>query len=144
MFAKRGAVMEPTVARSKNLRLGVTGALLFSRGQFAQVLEGSLESVETVFEAIQLDARHRDLNVLFFQPIEKRDFGDWSMAFAGLLDEEVLPINVPGVYANQDSTAVDHRQYFESSDQSTRAGRGVLRKRCLSVWGEFPFRVQAV
>jgi hypothetical protein len=93
------------VACSTNLRLAVTGALLFSRGHFAQVLEGSRASVETVFEAIQRDPRHRDVNVLYFNPIEKRDFADWSMAFAGLLNEAVLPFNVDGVYANQDSIA---------------------------------------
>ena len=43
--------------------------------------------------------------MLYFRPIEKRDFADWSMAFAGLLDEAVLPFNVDGVYANQDSIA---------------------------------------
>ena len=96
-----------SVSRSKNRRLGVTGALLFSRGRFAQVFEGSQASVEAVFEAIQRDLRHRDVKVLYFKPIGKRNFGDWSMAFAGLLDEAVLPVNVDGVSSNHDAIATD-------------------------------------
>jgi hypothetical protein len=61
--------------------------------------------VETVFEAIQRDPRHRDVNVLYFNPIEKRDFADWSIAFAGLLDEAVLRFEVNGVYGNPDTMA---------------------------------------
>jgi hypothetical protein len=93
------------VAREKNLRLGVTGAFLFSHESFAQVLEGSRASVETVFEAIQRDSRHRDINVLYFSPIKERDFGEWTMAFAGMLDEARIPINVDGIHANYDSIA---------------------------------------
>ena len=44
-------------ARKTNSRLGVTGALLFSHGYFAQALEGSQASIETVFQLIQCDTR---------------------------------------------------------------------------------------
>ena len=71
------------VSRVNNARDGVTGGLLFSEGCFAQVLEGPLDAVEAAFERIQCDARHCEVVVLQSGPIAKRDFPDWSMAFAG-------------------------------------------------------------
>ena len=70
-------------ARRNNANNGVTGALLFSADCFAQVLEGPLAKVETVFERIQMDDRHDDVRMLFHRPIEKRAFGAWTMAFGG-------------------------------------------------------------
>jgi hypothetical protein len=73
-----------TTARRNNAQRGVTGALLYSAGCFAQVLEGPIGEVERTFEQIQLDPRHRDVRVLQFHPLAQRSFGDWSMAFAGI------------------------------------------------------------
>ena len=70
-------------SRRNNARDGVTGALLFSQGCFAQVLEGPLDAVERAFERIQCDERHSDVTVLHSKPITARDFADWSMAFTG-------------------------------------------------------------
>ena len=74
------------VARRKNPRLGVTGALLYNDGSFAQLLEGPLASVEQIFESIQRDPRHSDVVVITSGPIEARTFPEWSMAFAGRRD----------------------------------------------------------
>jgi hypothetical protein len=71
-------------ARKSNALRQITGALLYSSGCFAQVLEGPLSEVETTFERIQLDPRHREIKILQFNPLERRSFGDWSMAFAGI------------------------------------------------------------
>lgn len=70
-------------SRANNGRDGITGALLFSAGCFAQVLEGSLPAVERTFERIQCDPRHGTVTVLRCAPIAAREFGDWSMAYAG-------------------------------------------------------------
>ncbi len=71
------------VSRENNAREGITGGLLFSKGYFAQVLEGPLDAVERTFERIQCDDRHGDVVVLQSGPISARDFPDWSMAFTG-------------------------------------------------------------
>ena len=67
-------------ARSNNSRKEVTGALLYSSGYFAQVLEGPKASIEMVFESIQRDHRHKDVTVLECSGIPLRDFPEWSMA----------------------------------------------------------------
>ena len=85
-------------ARRNNHRVGVTGALLFSDGCFAQVLEGEREHVEATFEAIQCDPRHRDVTILHLHQVEHRSFGAWSMAFAGVDGVSVDPnINAEGM-----------------------------------------------
>jgi hypothetical protein len=72
-----------TAARRNNPILGVTGALMFNAGCFAQVLEGSHDSIQSTFERIQCDPRHSNVTVLAFKPAAARGFGDWSMAYVG-------------------------------------------------------------
>jgi hypothetical protein len=75
------AILEQS--RSNNAAVGVTGALMFNIGCFAQVLEGPQPAVEATFERIQQDERHGEVSVLEFGPVEHRNFPNWSMAFVG-------------------------------------------------------------
>ena len=70
-------------AQRNNAQLGVTGALIFNAGMFAQVLEGDRHAVELTFERIQRDIRHGDVQVLAFEEAPDRGFPSWSMAFLG-------------------------------------------------------------
>ena len=67
-------------ARTRNAAQGVTGALLYNSGYFAQVLEGPKTAIEATFERIQRDQRHGDVTVLEFAESDTRDFAEWSMA----------------------------------------------------------------
>ena len=71
------------VSKRNNARVGVTGALLFNGGSFAQVLEGSRAAVEATFERIQRDPRHSDVAVLQCESVPSRGFPNWSMGFVG-------------------------------------------------------------
>ena len=70
------------LSRANNARDGITGALLYSDGCFAQVLEGGLDIVQRTFERIQRDTRHGDVIVLEARRAEARMFGMWDMALA--------------------------------------------------------------
>ena len=72
-----------SASRRNNEEAGITGALLFNAGCFAQVLEGPLMAVEETFERIQQDERHGDVSLLALEPIERRSFGNWAMGFVG-------------------------------------------------------------
>ena len=72
-----------STSQRNNAASDVTGALLFNKGAFAQVLEGPRRSVEETFERIQQDDRHSEVTVLQCGPAECRAFGNWSMAFVG-------------------------------------------------------------
>ncbi len=72
-----------STARQYNKRDQLTGALLFNRQVFAQVLEGPQQAIEDTFERIQCDPRHTDTTVLSFQAIDERCFAQWSMGYEG-------------------------------------------------------------
>ena len=93
-------------ARRNNLLVGVTGALLFSHGCFAQVLEGAREDVDLVFERVRGDRRHRDLRILQQGPVSARSFGDWWMAYAGTTSQDGQTVSLPaGIFDPQDILA---------------------------------------
>jgi hypothetical protein len=70
-------------SQRNNTRLGVTGALVFNSGFFAQALEGDCSAIEKVFEKIQHDPRHGDVQILAYNPAIERVFPNWSMAYLG-------------------------------------------------------------
>lgn len=71
------------IAKEKNIKKNITGALLFNAGYFAQVLEGPMDVVEELFEIIQEDTRHTGCVILCCEPTETRTFTKWSMAYEG-------------------------------------------------------------
>ncbi|MDP9170959.1 MAG: BLUF domain-containing protein [Acidobacteriota bacterium] len=79
-------------ARRNNGAAGVSGALLYNAGSFAQILEGPLRAIERVFEVIQRDPRHTDVTVIQSGRVVERQFPDWSMAFAGNSSMEGTPV----------------------------------------------------
>ena len=89
--AIRGILLK---SRENNRRANVSGALLFNAGCFAQVLEGSREAVEQTFERIACEARHRDITVLEAGVSGPRVFDEWSMAYAGTVADDALPLLV--------------------------------------------------
>lgn len=91
-------------ANKNNPALGVTGALLYSGGYFCQVIEGTQEVLEELFENIQMDSRHGDVTVLHFEPIEARGFSDWAMALAGVEDQ--MRFDVEGVLKSKDDLSM--------------------------------------
>ncbi len=78
-------------SRTNNPRQGITGALLYNAGNFAQVLEGPLESIERTFEMIQRDPRHSEVIVIQSGPSDERHFPEWSMAFSGCNSSKAMP-----------------------------------------------------
>jgi hypothetical protein len=79
-----------TDAAERNRQLGVTGMLMSSGGIFYQVLEGPLEAVDSLFQKIAIDPRHKDVLVLSVQEeVEDRQFPSWAMKKVNL-DEEAV------------------------------------------------------
>jgi hypothetical protein len=77
-----GRILESS--RLNNRLARITGALLFSEGWFAQILEGPQEAIETLFETVQGDSRHSNVTISHFHSVPERSFPAWSMAYAGL------------------------------------------------------------
>ncbi len=89
-----------TSSRTNNAAHGVTGALLYNDGNFAQALEGSISDVGQIFEKVQCDTRHSEVIVVETGAIESRSFPEWSMAFAGTSTPSILPMGGSGIWGS--------------------------------------------
>ena len=67
------------VAQKKNFEHGVTGVLFFENEHFFQTIEGPEDDLRKIFDSIERDNRHHELNKLIDEPIAERAFPDWSM-----------------------------------------------------------------
>ena len=74
-------------SRMNNVRLGLTGALLCHGQRFIQILEGEEQQVLTKYRTISVNPRHRNVHLLSQEPIEKRQFPQWTMGFRPLSEE---------------------------------------------------------
>ena len=70
-------------SRRHNEESEVTGVLLATDRNFAQVLEGEREAVEATYERIARDPRHKDIVLTLYESIEVRRFPEWAMAYIG-------------------------------------------------------------
>ncbi len=67
----------------KNKRNGITGVLFYDNRIFGQIIEGYPQHVELIWKAISADPRHKEIQVLDINPLQKRRFSNWSMKFYG-------------------------------------------------------------
>ncbi len=81
-------------ARIHNSSVDVTGILLLVRRSFFQILEGEPHAVTGLYEKIGRDKRHHRVVKLIEEPIEGRDFRDWSMGLARITSKELA--SLPG------------------------------------------------
>ena len=88
--------------RHDNAQHQITGILLYSHGNIAQLIEGEPEVLEPLFEKIARDGRHSNVRKLVHRPIAARSFAQWSMTFHPLeaagfeaLEGFLLPQRVP-------------------------------------------------
>lgn len=81
-------------ARTKNLKLNITGMLLYKDGIFMQLLEGDETEVRKLFSTIKHDNRHEKVVVLFEKTCDHSVLSDWSMGFLNL--ESDYAKSIPG------------------------------------------------
>lgn len=112
-----------TVSRVNNRRSDLTGLLLYSHGTFIQVLEGPEEKVNTTFERILHDERHKNIITLINITTLQRDFSEWSMGFTALNADKYNELEgylkSPGnkLDQRQNSTAVSVLKTFIKTNQ---------------------------
>lgn len=103
--AEVGSIL--AVSRRNNAQAGITGALLFNAGCFAQVLEGPLDAIEATFERIQQDIRHGDVSLLAMEPIAQRNFANWAMGFVGRSEDNARRFAEVGLASGFDASRLD-------------------------------------
>lgn len=70
-------------AQQSNMNQHITGALIFTETRFAQIVEGPSAAIDRLLARLRSDNRHSDIHVLLREQIQRRQFTDWSMAYAG-------------------------------------------------------------
>ncbi|SIQ90641.1 BLUF domain-containing protein [Maribacter ulvicola] len=78
-----GAEMEELLekARANNQRDDITGCLIYYKGGFVQLLEGSKTKIEILYDKIKIDPRHKNVTLFSDDEISKRTFPNWGMAY---------------------------------------------------------------
>lgn len=74
--------------RIKHEALGVSGLMVYSDGTFIQVLEGTPKILDTLYQQIEHDVRHRKCFVLLRQAILQRAFEGWSMGWRNTSEKD--------------------------------------------------------
>ena len=70
-----------TTSRARNTLARITGVLLFTGHEFAQVIEGPPQPVADLWRRILADPRHHDLAVFLDEHAPAPWFGDWRVGF---------------------------------------------------------------
>jgi len=96
-----------SVSARNNLRDKITGLLVYDRGRFFQVLEGSFENVNSCYKRIGTDSRHDRLEVLIDQPVAIRTFGRWAMGFVDAFELEDYLSLQSGLHSDHPSEVYD-------------------------------------
>lgn len=104
-------------SRQNNARDNITGFLMHCDGNFFQVIEGSEQAIEDLFQRLMRDIRHHRVTCILRRDISERMFAEWSMAFRS--PEAHVLEKVPGY-----SDFV--RSYFRLPDAVPGAREGVI------------------
>jgi hypothetical protein len=82
-------------ARLRNRHDGITGGLIFTGDNFAQLVEGPDRQIDALLARIGKDLRHDRLTILAEYPCITRRFARWDMAYQGLssyVDRHIRPL----------------------------------------------------
>lgn len=68
-------------SKIRNFKNDITGCLIYHKQHFIQILEGSQDAVESLYEKIKTDSLHRMPRKLYEGIKSGRSFENWEMAF---------------------------------------------------------------
>ncbi|GAA4277204.1 BLUF domain-containing protein [Aquimarina mytili] len=74
--------------KTQNCLLNITGILIYSDGNFLQVLEGAKEVITTLFEKIKKDPRHYNIIKMLDKEISDTSFSDYHSSFTVISDHD--------------------------------------------------------
>jgi len=121
----------------RNAPAGITGLLIYSAGNFLQLLEGPHQQVADCFGRIQLDRRHSEIRQMLFRPTQERIFPTWRMGLLNIDESRALDRDrLDGVLASAASNDADEsagraaveliRDFRRQLPEDARAEREVI------------------
>ena len=72
----------------------ITGALLFDRGQFVQVIEGPHDAISLLLDRLQRDPRISEWQTLLDQDTDHRSCESWAMGILRTDNGERVPVAI--------------------------------------------------
>ena len=83
-------------SRLNNNKSEITGVLCQGSGIYMQVLEGERTAVNALYSRIIADTRHHQVELLSFEEVDQRRYGQWSMALVQLsVDDPMVQMAHP-------------------------------------------------
>jgi hypothetical protein len=83
-------------SRLSNNKSEITGVLCQGSGIYMQVLEGERTAVNALYSRIITDIRHHQVELLSFEEVGQRRYGQWSMALVQLsIDDPMVQLAHP-------------------------------------------------
>jgi len=76
------------ITKKNNLKLNITGVLIFNNGNFLQIMEGDEKKISNLYLKISLDKKHSNLIKLIEKPITERMFEDYGTGFSVIKDRK--------------------------------------------------------
>lgn len=76
-----------TKARINNAKHDVTGLLIYGDGAFMQVIEGTHDTIDTLYANIVADKMHNNIRHIYTKDIPNRIFSEWQMGFSPLSEK---------------------------------------------------------
>ncbi len=73
--------------QTNNKANDICGILLYSQGNFFQVIEGEEKTVTNLFQKIEKDRRHRNLFKIFNREIKQDQYDEYSCEFLSKYNE---------------------------------------------------------
>jgi len=72
------------VCSVNNKKAEITGVLCQGSGIYMQVIEGQRSAINALYSRIISDKRHNQIELLSFEEVDQRRYGQWSMALVQL------------------------------------------------------------
>ena len=83
-------------SRVSNKKSEITGVLCQGSGIYMQVLEGERSAINALYSRIIADTRHHQVELLSFEEVGQRRYGQWSMALVQLsVDDPMVQMAHP-------------------------------------------------
>ena len=84
------------VCSVNNKKAEITGVLCQGSGIYMQVIEGQRSAINALYSRIISDKRHNQIELLSFEEVDQRRYGQWSMALVQLsIDDPMVQLAHP-------------------------------------------------
>lgn len=107
------------VASSNNKKQNITGCMLYASGYFLQLLEGNSHNIDTLYQKIEKDSRHKGTRILIENELEgdRRLYDRWFMTSFNVDTQVDFPAelkkNIQEIIEDTTSKIPVHRIFIE-------------------------------